>query len=162
MLRTFSSSLRAIDNILSLIFELFHTDQYPIILPFHTVHRVLKARILKCLPFPSPVDHILPDLSTMTRSSWIAPWAWLSFFELDKAVVLVWLDWLISCEYGSSVSALWCSLATPTIVLGFLLPCVWCISSRLLQQRAATANQNHYEVSFHASQNGCNPNVYKQ
>ena len=44
------------------------------------------------LPFPSPVDHILSDLSTMTRPSWVAPHAWLSFIELDKAVILVWLD----------------------------------------------------------------------
>ena len=44
------------------------------------------------LPFLSPVDHILSDLSTMTRPSWAAPRAWLSFIELDKAVVLVWLD----------------------------------------------------------------------
>ena len=51
--------------------------------------------------------------------------AWLSFIELDKAVVLVWLDWLVFCEYGFSVSALWCSLATPTILLGFLLPWAW-------------------------------------
>ena len=43
------------------------------------------------LPFPSPVDHILSYLSTMTRPSWFAPRAWLSFIELDKAVVLVWL-----------------------------------------------------------------------
>ena len=71
-----------------------------------------------CLPFPSPVDHILSDLSTMTRPSWVAPRAWLSFIELDKAVVLVWLDWLVFCEYGFSVFALWCPLATPT-VLGF-------------------------------------------
>ena len=35
------------------------------------------------------MDHILSDLSTMTRPSWVAPWAWLSFIELDKAVVLV-------------------------------------------------------------------------
>ena len=62
---------------------------YPIILPFHTIHGVLKARILKWFPFPSPVGHILSDLSTMTRLSWFAPWAWLSFIELDKAVVLV-------------------------------------------------------------------------
>ena len=47
------------------------------------------------LPFPSPVDHILSNLSTMTRPSWVAPWAWISFIELDKAVVLVWLDWLV-------------------------------------------------------------------
>ena len=30
------------------------------------------------LPFPSPVDHILSDLSTMTRPSWVAPRAWFS------------------------------------------------------------------------------------
>ena len=47
------------------------------------------------LPFPSPVDHILSDLSTMTRLSWVALGAWLCFIELDKAVVLVWLDWLV-------------------------------------------------------------------
>ena len=41
------------------------------------------------LPFPSPVDHILSDLSTMTRPSWVAPQAWLSFIELDKAVIRV-------------------------------------------------------------------------
>ena len=58
------------------------------------------------LPFPSPVDHILSDLSTMTRPSWVAPQAWLGFIELDKAVVLVWLGWLVFHEYGFSVSAL--------------------------------------------------------
>ena len=41
------------------------------------------------LPFPSPVDHILSDLSTLTRPSWVAPRAWFSFIELDKAVVHV-------------------------------------------------------------------------
>ena len=41
------------------------------------------------LPFPSPVDHILSDLSTMTRPSWVAHTAWLSFTELDTTVVCV-------------------------------------------------------------------------
>ena len=91
------------------------------------------------LPFPSPVDHILSDLSTMTRPSWVAAWAWFSFIELDNAVVLVWLGWLVFCEYGFSVSALWCPRATPTVLLGFLLPLVWGISTRLLQQSAANA-----------------------
>ena len=91
------------------------------------------------LPFPSPVDHILSDLSTMTCPSWVAPGAWLSFIELDKAVVLVWLYWLVFCEYGFSVSALWCPHATLTILLGFLLPWTWGISSWLLHQSAATA-----------------------
>ena len=40
------------------------------------------------MPFPSPVDHVLSDLSIMTRLSWVAPRAWLGFIELDKAVVL--------------------------------------------------------------------------
>ena len=41
------------------------------------------------LPFLSPVDHILSDLSIMTRPSWVAPRAWLSFTELEEAVVRV-------------------------------------------------------------------------
>ena len=74
------------------------------------------------LPFLFPVDHILSALSTMTHPSWVAPRACLSFIELDKAVVLVWLDWLVLCDYGFSVSALWCPLAMPAVLLGFLLP----------------------------------------
>ena len=101
--------------------------------------RISRQEYRSGLPFPSPVDHILSDLSTMTRPSWVAPRAWLSFIELDKAVVLVWLDWLVFCEYGFSVFALWCPLATPTVLLGFLLPWTWGISSRLLQQSASTA-----------------------
>ena len=99
------------------------------------------------LPFSSPVDHILSGLSTMTRPSWIAPRAWLSFTELDKAAVLVWLDWLVFCEYGFSMSALWCPLATPTILLGFLLPWAWGISSWLLQQSTAAAPYLGWGVS---------------
>ena len=73
------------------------------------------------LPFPSPVDCILSDLSTMpTHLGWPHK-AWLGFIELDKAVVLVWLDWLVFCDYGLSVSAFWCPLATPTVLIGFLL-----------------------------------------
>ena len=42
------------------------------------------------LPFPSPVDHILSDLSTMTHPSSVAPWVWLSFIEYRL------LKWLLS------------------------------------------------------------------
>ena len=42
--------------------------------------------------------------------------AWLSFTELDTTVVL-WADWLVLCDYGFSLSALWCPLAIPTICL---------------------------------------------
>ena len=42
------------------------------------------------LPFPSPVNHILSELSTMNHPSWVAPHSMAhSFIELDKAVVHV-------------------------------------------------------------------------
>ena len=52
------------------------------------VHGVLKARILKWFAFPSPVDHVLSELSTKTRLSWVALHGMAHrFIELDKAVV---------------------------------------------------------------------------
>ena len=100
-------------------------------LPFHTVHGVLKAKILKwfAILFSSGPHSVRPLHHD--------PQAWLSFFELNKVVVLVWLNWLVFCEYGFNVSALWCRLSTPTILLEFLLPWTWGIFSRLLQQSAA-------------------------
>ena len=55
----------------------------------YTIHGVFEARILKwfAIPFSSgphsvrPLHHDPPIL--------FAPWAWLSFIELDKAVVLM-------------------------------------------------------------------------
>ena len=42
------------------------------------------------LPFPSPVDHILSELTTMTLPSWVALRGMAhSFIELDTAVVHV-------------------------------------------------------------------------
>ena len=39
-------------------------------------------------PFPSPVDHILSELSTMTHPPWVALHGMAySFTELEKAVV---------------------------------------------------------------------------
>ena len=57
------------------------------------------------LPFPSPVDHVLSEVSTMTRPSWVALHGMAySFFELDRAVVHVirlvsflWLWFLSVC-----------------------------------------------------------------
>ena len=88
-------------------------------------------------PFPSPVDHILSDLSTMTCPSWVAPHC-MAFIELDK-LWSVWSDWLVVCDCSFNLSALWCPLSAPTILLGFLLPWTWNISSLLLQQSTATA-----------------------
>ena len=64
---------------------------------------------------------------------------WPSFTELDK-LWSTWSDWLVVCDCGFSLSALWCPLSVPTVLLGFLLPWMWGISSQLLQQSAATAS----------------------
>ena len=54
----------------------------------HTIHGVLKARILKWLAIPSPVDHILSEFSTMTHLSWVALHSMAhGFIELDKTVI---------------------------------------------------------------------------
>ena len=40
------------------------------------------------LPFPSPVDHVLSELSTTTCSCWVALHGMAhSFIELDKVVI---------------------------------------------------------------------------
>ena len=42
------------------------------------------------LPFPSPMDHVLSEHSTMTHLSWVALHGMVQgFIELDKAVVHV-------------------------------------------------------------------------
>ena len=61
------------------------------------------------LSFPSPVDHVLSELSSFTHPSWVAPHAMAhSFIELDKAVVHV----------VSLVSFLW-------LWFSFCLPSHW-------------------------------------
>ena len=78
--------------------------QCPIFLPFHTVHIFSRQEYWNGLPFPSPVDHILSEISTMTRLSWVALHGMFHcFIELDKAVVHVirfisflWL-WFSDC-----------------------------------------------------------------
>ena len=55
--------------------------QDPIILPFYTVHGILKARLLKWFAIP---------FSTMIHLSWVALQGIIqSFIELDEAVVHV-------------------------------------------------------------------------
>ena len=107
------------------------------------------------------VCHSLLQGTTLCQTS--PPWparlgwphtAWLSFTELAKAVILG-SDWLVFCDYGFRLSALWCPLATPTVSLGFLLPWTWGISSRLLQQSAVAAPYFGRRVSSH----GCPPDL---
>ena len=121
-------------------------------LPFHTVHGVLKARILKwfAIPFSSGCQTSPP---WPTRLGWPHV-AWLSFTvsftvrqldKLDKAVVHVirlagflWLWFQSVCPlFLYSVYCLTC----------FLLPWTWGISSRLLQQSVAAAPDLGHGVS---------------
>ena len=88
------------------------------------------------------VFHSLLQWTTFCQTSppWPVHLGWphtarLSFIEWDKAVVL-WSDWLVFCNYGFSVCPLMPS-RKPTVLLGFLLPQTWGISSWLLQQSAA-------------------------
>ena len=121
--------------------------QYPVILPFHTVYVVLKARILKwfAIPFSSgphsvrPVQHHPSVLGGPTRHGLVS----LSYTRLWS----LWSDWLVVCDCGFSLSALWYPLSVPTILLAFLLPWSWGISSRLLQQSTAVTRYFGWEVS---------------
>ena len=74
--------------------------QCPIFLPFHTVHGVLKARILKWFAIPlSSGPHFVRTLP-MTHLSWVALHSMAhSFIELDKALTM-WSDWLVFCDCG--------------------------------------------------------------
>ena len=60
--------------------------------------------------------------------------------ELELLLSKVSVIRLVSfCDYGFSLSARWCLLSVPTILLGYLLTWMWGVSSWLLQQSAATA-----------------------
>ena len=63
------------------------------------------------LPFPSPVDHVLSEIPTITCPSWVSYIAWLT--ELDKAVIHVislfsflWL-WFSVCLSRMKIRCLW-------------------------------------------------------
>ena len=86
--------------------------QCPISLPFHTVHGVLKARILKwfAIPFSSGPHSVrlLHHYPSVLRGLK----AWLSFTDLDKAVVRVtrlpsclWLWFQSVCPLIPSLSS---------------------------------------------------------
>ena len=87
--------------------------QYPVILPFHTVHGVLKGRILKwfAIPFCSGPHSVRPlhhDPSVLGGSTGHG----FSFIDLDKAVVcvirlasLLWLWFQSVCPPMPSLSA---------------------------------------------------------
>ena len=71
-----SSSFSVLSFCLFILFMGFSRQEYWSSLPF--------------LPFPSPVDHVFSEISTMIHPSWVAIHGMAhSFIELDKAVVHV-------------------------------------------------------------------------
>ena len=74
----------------------------------------LRQKCWSGLPFPSPVDHILWELSTMTRPPWVALHGMAhGFVELDKAVVRVsrlvsflWGGFQSVCPWPTSTGSL--------------------------------------------------------
>ena len=98
------------------------------------------------------VCHSLLQWTTFCQNS--PPWpihlgwphmAWLSFIELDKAVVHV-ISLVSFLRLCFSLSALWCPLLVPIVLLVFLLPWTWSICSRLIEQSASYFG---HEVSPH-------------
>ena len=83
--------------------------QCPIFLAFNTVHGVQRKEYWSGLPFASPVDYILSELSTMTCLSWVALHGMAhSFIEPDKfqdgglegcVFLLSWKNSKITLEY---------------------------------------------------------------
>ena len=79
------------------------------------------------LPFPSPVDHILSDLSTLPICLGWPHMAWLTFIELDKAVVCVirlaiflWLWFQCFCPLMPSRNTYLLTWVSLTLDVGYL------------------------------------------
>ena len=74
---------------------------------------------------------------------------------LQQVILIVWyvLVQLLSCIW--LFETLWTAVRQASLS--------FTVSQSLLKitHYHRNANQNHYEVPFHASQNGCNPKVYK-
>ena len=77
-------------------------------------------------PFPSPVDHILSELPTVTHPSWVAPHGMAhGFIELDKAAIHV-ISLVSFCDCGflsvCPLSALWCLCSVYSVHQPILIP----------------------------------------
>ena len=53
----------------------------------------------------------------------------------------MWLHWLVFSHCGFCLSALWCPLSVPTVLVQFLWPWMWGISSRPLASGLSSAAQ---------------------
>ena len=112
--------------------------QYPIILPSHTVHGVLKARILKwfAIPFSSgpypvrPLHHDPTILGGPTRHGLVSV-SWTSCCPVIRLASFLWLQFYCVCPLMPSHNTYHLTWVSLTSDVGYL--------SRLLQQSAAAA-----------------------
>ena len=74
--------------------------QCPIFLPFHTIHGFSRQEYWSSLPFPSAVDHVLSEMSTMTCPFWWPYTAWLIDSLSQTRQWSMWSDWLVFCDFG--------------------------------------------------------------
>ena len=80
-----------------------------VLLSFYTVRRILTVSILEWFAFPSPVDHVFSEVSTMTGPSWVVLHGMAhSFIELhelrhhrDKTVIHEGLQGIRSSKQGT-------------------------------------------------------------
>ena len=117
------------------------------------------------LPFPSPVDHVLSEFSTMTRPSWVALNNMAhSFIELDKAVAHVirlvsflWLWFSVCLPFdGEGYEAYGSFLMGETdcggnwILFWWVGPCSVNLQSNFLLMGGAVSDLLQKEVSLSA------------
>ena len=102
------------------------------------------------MPFPSPVDQFCQTSPLWPVCLGWPHTAWLSFIELDTAVVHVIRSASCLWLWFQCVMLLWCSLASLTILIGFPLPWMWGISSWLLQKSEVTAPYLGRGISLHS------------
>ena len=103
------------------------------------------------LPFPSPVDHVLSELSTMTCQSWVALHNMAhSFLELDKSMVHVirltsflWLWFQSVCPLMPSLNTHRLTGVSLTLDVGYLLSAAPAPGSRRSPLQCCTATAHH-------------------
>ena len=87
-----------------------------------------RQEYLSGLPFPSPVEHILSDLSTMARLSWVAPHGMAKFHWVRRGcgpvirlAGFLWLWYQCACPLMSSCHTYHLTLVSLTLDDGYLL-----------------------------------------
>ena len=78
----------------------------------------LRQECWSSLPFPSPMDHVLSDLSTLTRPSWVVLHVMArSFIKLHKAVIHMIILFRMKPTHSQTLPKNWNGRNTSKIIL---------------------------------------------